>query len=77
MGSLRSKFLIENKIHVYRAIKKVTQKDLALAIGVTRATVVALEKGNYNPSLDLAFRIARYFEVDINEIFKVKGEKNE
>jgi putative transcriptional regulator len=46
-----------------------TQEDLANAVGVTRQTVIAMEKGQYNPSLELAFRIARYFKVNIENIF--------
>jgi putative transcriptional regulator len=46
-----------------------TQEDLANAVGVTRQTVIAMEKGKYNPSLELAFKIARYFKVNIENIF--------
>ena len=46
-----------------------TQEDLANAIGVTRQTVLAMEKGQYNPSLELAFKIARYFKVSIENVF--------
>ncbi len=46
-----------------------TQEDLAKAIGVTRQTVIAMEKGKYNPSVELAFKIARYFKVTIENIF--------
>jgi len=51
-----------------------TQEQLANEVGVTRATIVAIEGGNYNPSLELAFRIARYFQVDITLIFSIKEE---
>jgi putative transcriptional regulator len=46
-----------------------TQEDLAKAIGVTRQTVIAMEKGQYNPSLQLAFKIAHYFKVKIEDVF--------
>jgi putative transcriptional regulator len=46
-----------------------TQEDLAEAIGVTRQTVIAMEKGKYNPSLHLAFKIAHYFKVKIEDVF--------
>ena len=46
-----------------------TQQDLADAVDVTRATIIALEKGNYNPSLELAFRLAKFFKTGIEEIF--------
>jgi len=54
-----------------------TQEQLANEVGVTRATIVAIEGGNYNPSLELAFRIARYFQVDINFIFQLRRRLNE
>jgi putative transcriptional regulator len=41
---------------------------------VTRATIIAIEKGNYNPSLELAFRIASYFKADINSIFSIEED---
>ena len=47
----------------------ITQEDLATAIGVTRQTVIAMEKGKYNPSLELAFKIAHYFKVKIEDVF--------
>ncbi|HII98327.1 MAG TPA: helix-turn-helix transcriptional regulator, partial [Methanoregula sp.] len=51
-----------------------TQEDLANAIGVTRQTILAIEKGKYVPSLDLAFRIARRFNVPIEEVFQYDEE---
>ncbi len=75
MGNLQTKLQIENTVHVCRAEKKITQQQLADAINVTRATIVAIEKGNYNPSLELAFRLAQYFKKDINNLFKIKTFK--
>jgi len=63
-----SKF-VQTKLKVYRAMQNLTQEDLAKTIGVTRQTVIAMEKGKYNPSLALAFKIARYFKVTIENIF--------
>lgn len=60
---------MQTKLKVYRAMHNLTQEDLATAIGVTRQTVIAMEKGKYNPSLELAFKIARYFEVTIEDVF--------
>ncbi len=51
-----------------------TQEQLAKEVGVTRATIVAIEGGGYNPSLELAFRIARYFKTDINNIFSIEED---
>jgi putative transcriptional regulator len=61
---------MKNKIKVFRAMNDLTQEDLAEAIGVTRQTILAIEKGKYVPSLDLAFRISRRFSVNIEEVFQ-------
>ena len=60
---------MKTKLKVYRAMHDLTQEDLARKIGITRQTIIAIEKGKYNPSLVLAFKIARYFEVSIEDIF--------
>jgi putative transcriptional regulator len=60
---------MKNKIKVYRAMQDLTQEDLAQAIGVTRQTILAIEKGKYVPSLDLAFRISRHFKVNVEDVF--------
>ena len=60
---------MKNRIKVFRAMHDLTQEALANELGVTRQTILAIEKGKYDPSLDLAFKIARYFEVSIDQIF--------
>lgn len=60
---------MKNKVKVYRAIHDLTQEELAQKIGVTRQTVLAIEKGKYSPSLDLAFKMAKIFGVAIEDIF--------
>ena len=55
------KYKISNCIRELRVEKKMNQEKLANEVGVTRATINAIEKRNYNPSLDLAFRIAVFF----------------
>ena len=60
---------METKLKVYRAMRDITQEELAQAIGVTRQTIISIERGNYNPSLELAFKIARHFEAKIEDIF--------
>jgi putative transcriptional regulator len=60
---------MKNKIKIFRAIHNLTQDQLAQAIGVNRQTILAIEKEKYVPSLELAFKIARYFDVNIEEIF--------
>ncbi|MFC1700683.1 helix-turn-helix transcriptional regulator [Patescibacteria group bacterium] len=59
-----------NKIKIYRAMKNMTQEDLAEKVGVTRQTIIAIEKGNYSPSLELTFKIAKVFNKQIESIFK-------
>lgn len=72
MVNIGSQFNIKNNIYELRTEKKLTQQALADAVGVTRATINAMEKGAYNPSLELAFRLARFFEMDIHSIFFVE-----
>jgi len=60
---------MKNKIKVYRAIHDMRQEDLAREVNVSRQTIVAIETGKYSPSLELAFKIALYFKVPIEEIF--------
>ena len=60
---------MENRIKMLRKDKNITQDDLAIAVGVTRQTVISLENGKYNASLQLAFKIAKYFGLSIEEIF--------
>ncbi len=62
--------LMKNKIKVYRAMHDMTQEDLAKVIGVTRQTILAIEKGKYVPSLDLAFKIANHFKVTVEDVFQ-------
>ncbi len=67
---------IVSRLHILRAEKRMTQEQLAREIGVTRATVAAIERGDYNPSLELAFRLARFFDRNIEAIFSVEeGER--
>jgi putative transcriptional regulator len=60
---------VKNRIKVLRAERDWTQADLADVLGVSRQTVNAIEKGKYDPSLPVAFRIADVFEQRIDEIF--------
>jgi putative transcriptional regulator len=60
---------MDNRIKEYRARYNLTQEELAKKVNVRRETIVFLEKNRYNPSLKLAFDIARFFGVNIEEIF--------
>lgn len=65
-----SKAHIKNELRTLRFFRnEMTQQELADACGVTRQTIVAIEKGNYSPSLELAFRIATVFGVPIEQVF--------
>jgi len=60
---------VKNRLKVLRAERDWTQADLAQRLEVSRQTVNAIEKGKYDPSLPLAFRISRVFEMSIEKIF--------
>ena len=60
---------METKIQELRTANKISQAELADEMGVTRQTIISLEKGRYNASLELAFKIARYFGKTIEEVF--------
>ena len=60
---------MENRIQQLRSDRRVTQQELADAVGVTRQTIISLENGRYNASLLLAHRLARYFGLAIEELF--------
>ena len=68
---------MENNLRVLRAIKRITQEDLASALGVTRQTILAIENGKYNPSLELAFKMSTYFETTIEKIFLYREKTND
>jgi putative transcriptional regulator len=60
---------MKNKIKVLRAERNMTQADLAIEVQVSRQTINAIEKGKFDPSLPLAFKISRLFELPIETIF--------
>lgn len=65
---------MRNKLKVYRAMHDLTQEELAARLGATRQTIISIEKGKYDPSLELAFRIAGLFQATIEDIF-LYGER--
>ena len=67
--------MIKNRIREYRARFNIKQEELALKVGVRRETIGNLEKGKYNPSLVLAWNIAKVFGVTIEDVFTVEEEK--
>lgn len=66
---------IKNTVSDLRLKKGVTQEEFAEAVGVTRQTVIAIEKGNYTPSVLLALKIAHFFKQPVEKIFKIIYEK--
>jgi len=65
---------LENKLAEIRKKHGLNQEELATALEVTRQTIGSIENGRYNPSIVLAFKIARYFEMSIEEIFIFQEE---
>ena len=65
---------VENELKVYRAKHDLTQEELAVAAGVSRQTINAIETGKYNPSLDLALTLADYFDVSVEDLFWLTEE---
>ena len=76
---------ISNQVYKLRTKAEVTQEELAEAVGVTRQTIIAVEKGNYTPSVLLALKIAKFFSAkggsasggkrSVEEVFNIKYEK--
>jgi putative transcriptional regulator len=65
------KLVITNRIRELRfKVNEMTQQELADSVGITRQTVIALEQGKYYPSLELAFLIARTFDVAVEDVFQ-------
>jgi putative transcriptional regulator len=63
---------MKNTIRVERAIKDITQQDLAVAVGVSRQTINSIEAARYVPSTVLALKIARYFGKSVDDIFMLE-----
>ena len=70
----KSKYQFDSKIHIYRATKRMNQQELADLVGVSRQTIMQLERNRYNPSMLLAYSIAKVFEVTIEDLFDFKEE---
>jgi len=62
---------VDNTVYDHRIKKRITQEELAVEVGVTRQTIIAIEKGNYTPSVCLALKIAKYFKKPVEKIFSV------
>lgn len=66
---------VNNKVFEFRKEKDITQEEFAKALGISRQTVIAIEKGNYIPSLLLGMKIAKFFKKTIEEVFTYTYEK--
>lgn len=67
---------MKNRLKEIRALKGLSQEDLAEALEVSRQTISSLENGRYNPSILLAFKIARFFGMSIEDIFIYEEDEN-
>jgi putative transcriptional regulator len=68
---------LKNRLEEIRKERGIKQEELAAALEVSRQTIGSLENGRYNPSIILAFKLARYFGIGIEEIFIYEEEENE
>ena len=66
--------ILKNRIEEIRKEKGIRQEDFAKSMGVSRQTISSLENGRYNPSITLAYKIAKYFEITIEEVFIFEEE---
>jgi putative transcriptional regulator len=66
---------IKNEVSKHRTSIGLTQEDLASKVNVSRQTIIALEKGNYTPSILLALKIAGFFKMPVEKVFKISYEK--
>jgi len=68
---------LQNNVYLLRATKKWSQQELADRLGVSRQTIASIEANKYNPSLILAFKIAKLFGVEITEVFQYEEYEEE
>lgn len=66
--------VVTNIVKIIRGKKGITQNELAHSLDVSRQTIHAIEKGKYNPSLELSLKIAKFFDLPVEEIFNLEGE---
>lgn len=66
---------IKNTVYYLRTKNRLTQEDLATKVGITRQTVISIEKGNYTPSVLLALKIASVFKTSVENIFQISHDK--
>lgn len=69
------KEILQTKVQRYRVKRSLTQEELAQKLGVTRQTIIAIEKGSYAPSVILALKLAKVFKTKVEELFQIKHER--
>jgi len=69
--------IVRNKLREFRARYRMTQEELARSVGVTRQTIIAIENGKYLPSLKLAFKLAKAFNVKIEDLFEYRESEED
>jgi len=69
--------IMKNRIRELRKLKKITQEELSKQVGVSRQSIIAIESGKFNPSLELAYNISKAFNSTIEEVFIFEEEENE
>lgn len=73
--SVERRRIVKNRLEEIRKERGIKQEELAAALAVSRQTIGSLENGRYNPSITLAFKLARYFDMSIEDIFIYEEEK--
>jgi len=68
---------VKNRVKEFRKEKQMRQEDFAKILGVTRQTIIAIENNKYNPTLELAMKISRFFRVSVEDIFLLEDEKTD
>ena len=68
--------ILMNMIREHRVVRRLTQDDLAKLVGVSRQTIIALEKGAYTPSTLLALRLAHVFGVTVEDLFRLESRED-
>ena len=75
---MKDRYFMQIHLRQYRFIhNEMTQQELAERVGVTRQTILSIEKDRYRPSVDLAIRIARVFNVKVEDIFQIEEQQDE
>ena len=68
---------VENRVRYHRFVRgEMSQAALAEKVGVSRQTIVAIERGNYNPSVELALRLAKSLEASVEELFQLEEDRS-